>query len=73
LLTLEAIGMKAAEGLIRGLKDPFPMNAYLAAVCLGRQGEVAIQALPALRNNLKSPIYLIRQGANKAIQQIDKK
>jgi hypothetical protein len=49
------------------------MNAYLAAVCLGRQGEAAIQALPALRNNLESPIHRIRQGAKKAIQQIERK
>ena len=72
LLALEAIGKKSTAGLIRGLKDPFPMNAHLAAVCLGRQGKSAIQALPALRNNLRSPVYLIRHGASKAIQQIDK-
>jgi hypothetical protein len=73
LLALEAMGIKAVGGLIRGLKDPFPMNAYLAAVCLGRQGEAAIQALPALRKNLESPIHRIRQGAKKAIQQIERK
>ena len=72
LLALEAIGKESTAGLIRGLKDPFPMNAHLAAVCLGRQGKSAIQALPALRNNLRSPVYLIRHGASKAIQQIDK-
>ena len=72
LLALEAMGIKAIEGPIRGLKAPFPMNAYLAAVCLGRQGEAAIQALPALRKNLESPIHRIRQDENKAIQQIEK-
>ena len=27
LLALEAMGIKTIEGPIRGLKDPFPMNA----------------------------------------------
>ena len=31
-LLAEAMGIKTIEGPIRGLKDPFPMNTYLAAV-----------------------------------------
>ncbi|QGJ71620.1 Hypothetical protein PBC10988_33270 [Planctomycetales bacterium 10988] len=70
---LVAIGMPSIEYLERTLDSNNPEVRLLSAATLGKMGEIAASALPALSNNLKDRTPAVRRGAALAMGAIGPK
>ena len=70
VLTLDAMGPEAIDGLISSLEDPFPGVILLAAECIARKGAAARAALPVLERVQRLPNPRVRNAAISAAGEI---